>query len=219
MVEEALKLHFVDVGAHLGRTAQLLLNETKNPNLIVHLFEPNPIFASRLKSIFESEPRAIVYQEALDHKDSQALLRVPYGRRGMKSQGASISFKKKMKPNWKLRHLSIKTRSARRFIRGLSAGPVVLYSNCEGSEYDIVADLFLDNTWQRIALWSIEIHGPEKMENIDVELSTLKNLFSQHQIENIEGHWGRGEEQEEKLKRFLRIRVLPLLGDLLRKKL
>ena len=207
-VEE--RLSFVDVGVYKGHTSKSLLRMTDSPSLAIHMFEPNPPFAENLRKI--KDERVTVYEEALMNYNGRANLKIPYSiKTGQaKWQGASLLSREKTQPKWRFELLDVATRSARDFISELPPGPVVLYCNCEGGEYAIVRDLFLDDTWKRISLWSIQLHDQKKMDNIKEEYYNLLATFKKFKIRNPTGEFS-GNRRDDRMRKFLRREVLPLI--------
>ncbi len=202
-------LHFVDVGVYLGRTSRKLLQMSNSPDLRVYMFEPNPAYAARLRKVFAKEPRALVYEEALSDCDGFCDFFIPQSGLKMKGQlGSLVRSQTMKKAHWEVNTHKVKLRSARKFIKGLSKGKVVLYSNCEGGEYDVIRDLFSDDTWKRIYLWSVDIHEYET-ETSKQAVKFIEDTFASHDITNLAAHWGR--RSERRVRRFLRRHIMPLV--------
>ncbi len=186
----AERLSFIDVGVHDGPTSKTLLSMTDSPNLHIDMFEPNPPFAKRLRSKIKDK-RATVHQAALMDYNGRATLRVPYSKASGKNKhlGASLLLREKTKPKWRFESIDVAVMSARDFISALPPGPVVLYCNCEGGEYAIIDDLFKDDTWERITLWSVQIHKSDQLDDIETKYRRLKRRMHAHGIKNIQGEF------------------------------
>jgi len=62
----------LDVGAHLGTTTEVFLQQF--PNMSVHCFEPYPQFSSHLRTAFQKQKQVSVHEYALSDTDGQGAL-------------------------------------------------------------------------------------------------------------------------------------------------
>lgn len=79
---------------------------------------------------------------------------------------------------------------ANKFIQNLSEGPIVFYSNCEGSEFEILDVILYNETWKKISLWSIAFHhGDRKIPSMKPTYFKLEARMAELGIVNVPGHF------------------------------
>ncbi len=192
-----MTLHFIDVGARKGRTAALLL-KNPDPNIRAYLFEPDPFLMERLKEKFSTEKRVSLYEEALTNFTGNADF---FGReRG--GEGNSLYAEKKTSIGAPC--IQVRCRNMAEFLRGIPDGPIVLYSNCEGSEFDFMPQLLNSELWKRISLWSVSFHhGDRKIPSMKPAYFLIEAKMKELGIENVLGHFGKGDIKAGKLDEFV----------------
>ena len=200
-----MKLHFLDIGARKGRTAALLL-KNPNPNIRVYLFEPNPYLMSHLKNRFKDDSRISFYQQAFTDRNNFQTFYIPEDT----SESSSLYADKKTSVGSPT--IQVECIDAIPFIRNLSPGPVVLYSNCEGSEFDFIPALINSGVYERIKLWSIAFHhGDRKIPSMKPVYQEIEKNMERLEIENVVGHYGKGDIKAGKLDEFVEgvLKLLP----------
>lgn len=188
------KLHFLDIGAWKGKTTSLLLKDN-DLNIHAHLFEPNPILAKELREKFKDESRVVIYETALTNKTGKSTFFWDENT----GEGASLYPDKKT--SLTLPSIEVECMDAMQFIKSLSPGPIVFYSNCEGSEFEILSELLYSELYKRITLWSIAFHhGDRKIPSMKPVFYKLDQRMKELGIENVEGHFDRGASMEKRLE-------------------
>lgn len=188
----------------------MFLDMTDSPDFHIHMFEPCAHLADEIRKTID-DPRATLYEEALWNYDGYITIRIPT-KDGKTKYNAISSYPRentKKGKGFTIEKVQVPCRKAQWFINNLSPGPVVLYSNSEGAEYNIVHDLFEKETWKRIKVWAVAVHGPNALDNIDYEYEKLLKTFEDHNIDNIKAQGGKGKAQIA--EDFLTKHVLPRL--------
>lgn len=189
---------FLDVGARRGLTSQLLLARESNPDLRSYMFEPNPILVKELREKFEEEPRAIIYEAAFTNFDGHSHL---YWDEST-GEGASLYASKKTSIGAPA--IMVECIDVRHFIRSIPEGKIILYSNCEGSEFEIIETLFDTGLWKKISMWSIAFHhGDRKIPSMKPAYFRLKEKMDELGIENVPGHFGKEGIRDGMLDEFI----------------
>ncbi len=179
-----MSLHFLDIGARKGRTVNNLLKDN-TLDIKAYLFEPNPIVVKHLRERFATETRITIYKAALTDRIGT----IPLYWDEDTGEGASIYFDKKTSIG--APHIDVTCMSARKVIQDLPDDePIVFYSNCEGSEFEIMEDLFKDDLWKKISLWSIAFHhGDRKIPSMKPAYFRIQKQMDEFGIENVPGHF------------------------------
>lgn len=201
-------LHFVDVGVYQGQMSHLLLRKYDSPNIKVHMYEPNLNLVKGLHARFDSDPRAKIYPEGLGAEARWDTLYLSGTKKRCLTQGATV-FQKKGDSITGVKKLNILLRSSRDVIKALSPGPIVLYMNCEGCEYNAIPPLFEDDLWKRISVWCVSLHPPHILEGVKDHHKNLLALFKQYKIKNRKGHFRTNQDEER--HKFLTDHVEPLI--------
>jgi len=176
-------IHFLDIGARKGRTARwLLYNSTLD--IHIYMFEPNPKSFKGLVEKFQGNPRVTLYNEALT--DTTGTTDLYWDEK----TGEGASLYKDKKTSIGSPSIKVDCMDADVFIQNLPAGPVVFYSNCEGSEFEILNKILYNETWKRISLWSIAFHHSDrKIPSMKPMYSKLEARMAELGIKNIPGHF------------------------------
>lgn len=191
-------LHFIDVGARKGRTVGLLMKDLR-PNIQAYLFEPNPHLARRLKEKFKDEIRVFVWEAALTNRNGEGVFYIPDAT----SESSSLYADKKTSINAPT--ITVTCTNAVEFIRNLPLGPIVLYSNCEGSEFDFIPAIFEAGLDKRIVFWSVAFHhGDRKIPSMKPKFWEIEREMNKRGIENIVGHFDKGDIKTGLLDKFVR---------------
>jgi len=194
-----LILHFVDVGAHTGRTSKKIL-QSGGDNTRVWMFEPNAILALSLIADTQGDSRAVVYAKAFTDKEGRADMYTP----DKTSESSSLYADKKTSIGSPV--ISVPCIDGVAFLKKLSPGPIVLYSNCEGSEFDFIPKVLDDKELRdRIVFWSVSFHhGQRKIPSMKPTYLKIKARMDELGIENVIGHYGNRDIREGKLDEFVK---------------
>lgn len=190
--------HFVDIGAHKGQAAKVLLGRSL-PNVELHLFEPNPVLMGMLFKLFGERNEVFLYEAAFHTSQSVAIMYRP----DPTSDSSSLYAEKRTSLG--ASKIEVQTINGVEFLRSLSPGPIVLFSNCEGSEFDFVPEILDDpKLVERIKLWSVSFHhGQHKIPTMKPLYLKIKEKFEEMGIENRTGHYGRADIAAGKLDAFI----------------
>jgi len=176
-------IHFLDIGARKGRTARWLLNDEKL-DIHIYMFEPNPKSFRGLVEKFDGNPRVSLYSAALT--DTEGVTRLYWDE----ETGEGSSLYKDKKTSIGAPWIPVNTIDANEFIQNLPEGPVVFYSNCEGSEFEILDVILYNETWKKISLWSIAFHhGDRKIPSMKPTYFKLEARMAELGITNVPGHF------------------------------
>lgn len=191
-------LHFVDIGAHKGKVASRLVDRGA-PNIYLHLFEPNPILMDRLRNRFGENNKVFLYEAAFHNSEGEATLYIP----SETSESSSLYAKKLTSLGAPT--IEVRTVDGLAFLRNLSTGSIVLFSNCEGSEFDFVPDILDDpHLVERIKLWSVSFHhGQRKIPTMKLAYLKIKQRLNTLGIQNLERHYGKSDIRAGKLDAFI----------------
>lgn len=174
-------LHFMDVGVWKGEVAALVLKSPRE-NLRVHLFEPDPDRMAALRVKFEHDTRVNYYEAVLTDREGVRSFYVP----APGHEGSSLFADKKTSAGAPT--IQVEGIAGRAFIEALSPGPVVLYSNCEGGEFEFLPEILASDVRDRIALWSISWHN-KKIPSMEPAFQEIKATMKRLGIEVTIGHF------------------------------
>ena len=193
-----MTVHFVDIGAHKGKTARVLLSRSAS-NIYLHLFEPNPFLIETLKDQFEENDGVSLYGAAFHIKKGYEILYMPEAD----SESSSLYAEKLTSPGSP--QIPVPTVDGPEFLRNLSPGPIILFSNCEGSEFDFVPPILDDpQLVARIVLWSVSFHhGQHKIPTMKPAYLKIKERLDELGIENLQRHYGNADIRAGKLDAFI----------------
>jgi len=175
-------IHFLDIGARKGRTARWLLATGIDIN--IYMFEPNPESFKILMEKFGGDSRVELYPAALT--DTEGVTRLYWDE----ETGEGSSLYKDKKTSIGAPWIPVHGIDADGFIQDLPEGPIVFYSNCEGSEFEILNKILYNETWKRISLWSIAFHhGDRKIPSMKPTYFKLEARMEELGIVNVPGHF------------------------------
>ena len=193
-----MTVHFVDIGAHKGQAAKLLV-ERGLSNVELHLFEPSPFLMKGLVDQFGENNKVSLYEAAFHNTNGHAIMYMPEPD----SESSSLYAEKLTSPG--APSIQIPTMDGPEFLRKLSPGPIILFSNCEGSEFDFVPPILDDpQLVDRIELWSVSFHhGQHKIPTMKLAYLKIKERLDELGIENLERHYGKADIRAGKLDVFI----------------
>jgi FkbM family methyltransferase len=175
-------LHFLDIGAYNGKVSAVFLARDPSMSHHAYLFEPNPVMMAQAKERVK-DPRATFYEAAVSGTDCFGRLYVPKPT----SEGSSLYLEKGT--SRADRYIEVEVINLVRFIRDLPPGPVVLYANCEGSEFDFVPRILDSDVRDRVTIWSVSFHHIKKgLEFKQQAYDWIVAKMAEYGIENHGGH-------------------------------
>lgn len=191
-------LHFLDVGVWKGRTTGFLLEQAPT-NIQAYLFEPDPRRMESLEQRFKNDSRVSFYEAALTDTNEPGVFYVP----APGGEGSSLYADKKTSVGADT--TLVDCINAFDFISNLPPGPIVLYSNCEGGEFNFMPLLLNSDLHKRIVLWSIAFHhGDRKIPSMKPAYWEIEKRMNELGIENVPGHFGKGDIKAGKLEKFIK---------------
>jgi FkbM family methyltransferase len=190
-------IHFLDVGAHKGKTSALFLNNDRL-DLRAHIFEPNPALMLDLIQKFKGDLRVRFYRAALTTSNLSRTLYVP----DPYSESSSLYLEKKSSQGAK--EMTVACIDAVNFLQNLTPGKVVLHSNCEGAEFEFVPAILDAGLHEKIDIWSVSFHhGQRKIPVFKPLYLEIKARMDELGIENLNAHYGKADTRAGKLQEFI----------------
>lgn len=186
-MEAKVVYNFVDVGAHNGIVAE----KVASLGIQVHAFEPNPKLMEGLQDRLGGLPNVTLYEQAWDKNRRLAIMYTPEPE----SQSSSLYIEKKTSPG--AAEVLVDTIDGAEFLRGLE-GDIILFSNCEGSEFDFVPEILKDaELCQRIKLWAVSFHhGQHKIPTLRPQYEEIYKQMVDKGIFNVHAHYDNNKKGE-----------------------
>jgi hypothetical protein len=152
-----------------------------------------------LREKFKDEPLVNLYEAAFHVTDGEAPMYTPDDY----SESSSLYAEKKTSPGKPI--IAVKTIDGPAFLRELSPGPIVLFSNCEGSEFDFVPVILEDPALlERIKLWSVSFHhGQCKIPTLRPAYEELYPKMVALGVNNLDRHYGRRSSFDAQKQTFV----------------
>jgi FkbM family methyltransferase len=199
-------LNFLEIGAYKGDTAARILELDDSPNIQIHCFEPNPLTYNELLTRFYGEHRVGTFNLAISNFTGSAPL---YWHENVET-GSTLHGAKKSHigaPSIRVEVLDI-----RDLIRGIGSEPIVLYCNCEGSEFEIVPALLESGLWRKIDVWSVDFHYQNRaIPTLKPEAMKLKVELEKRGIQNRVVHLPRKGRTKRHFDAWYNEHVRPLI--------
>ena len=164
---------FLDVGAHLGESIPPSLDPIYNFDKIVS-FEPVQKCYAAIKEKYSKNPRVVVHQYGLSNKNDEITIYKP-GSEGASIYADHTAHQPELMRDSSYAESEICTfkKTSDFFKKEISDDDVVVMKlNCEGSECDIILDLF-------------ENKQLYKVSNLMIDFDALKIPSQQHKVERV----------------------------------
>ena len=190
--------HFVDIGAHRGEASSRFVGRGLT-DVQLHLFEPNPTLMRLLEERFKYSSNVRLNETAFHIKEGEADMYTP----DPESESSSLYAEKKTSPGAPV--LCVKMIDGPAYLKNLDSGPIVLFSNCEGSEFDFMPVILdMPELVDRIKLWAIGFHhGQRKIPTMRPAYEKIQATMDALGIENPNRHYSRSDIRDGKLDRFI----------------
>lgn len=190
--------HFVDIGTHRGEASSRFVGRGLT-DVQLHLFEPNPTLMRLLEERFKYSSNIRLNETAFYIKEGEADMYTP----DPESESSSLYAEKKTSPGAPV--LRVKTIDGPAYLNSLSPGPIILFSNCEGSEFDFMPVILdMPELVERIKIWAIGFHhGQNKIPSMRPAYEKIQEKMDSLGIENPNRHYNGGDIRRGKLDAFM----------------